>query len=70
MMVSHGNEVNVVLPEAIDDAVGKAQNDPFAQPTRNRCARLRIGRDAFYRVLHRYQEPQAKTVEVGIVELH
>ena len=31
VMVSDGNEVNVILPDPIDDVVGKTRNDPFAE---------------------------------------
>ena len=31
VMVSDGNEVNIILPDPIDDVVRKTQNDPFAE---------------------------------------
>jgi hypothetical protein len=30
-MVSDGNEVNIILPDPIDNVVGKTQNDLFAE---------------------------------------
>ena len=42
-MVSDGNKVNVILPDSINDAVRKTQNNPLAKLTSERGACLRVG---------------------------
>ncbi len=52
MMVSDGNEVNVILPDPIDDVVGKTRNDPLAEFAGERGACLRVGGNPFRCLLH------------------
>lgn len=47
VMVSDGNEVDVILPNTIDDVVGKTRNDPLAEFAGERGAYLRVDRNPF-----------------------
>ena len=70
VLVSDGNEKDVVLPHAIDDAIGKPRNNPLAVPTGQGCAGLGTGRDPSCRLLRRCQEPETEAVEACFIELH
>jgi hypothetical protein len=47
MMVSHGNEVDIVLPHTINNVVRVTRNDSFTEFAGKRGACLRVDRNPF-----------------------
>ena len=69
VMVSDGNEVNVILPNPINDVVGKTPNDPLAESASERGACFRVSENPPRRLFHRCQEPKTKPVKTGFIKL-
>jgi len=69
MMVSDGNEVNVILPYSIDNVVGETRNDPFSESASERGTCFRVGGNPFRCLLYGRQEPEAKPFKSGFIKL-
>jgi len=69
MMVSDGNEVNVILPDSIDNVIGETRNNPLPEPASKRGACLRVGGNPFRCLLDGRQEPKTEPVKPGFIEL-
>ncbi len=69
MMVSHGNEVNVILPNSIDDIVGKTRNDPLPESASERGTCFRVDGNPFGCLLYSRQESKAEPVKSSLIKL-
>jgi len=69
VMVGDGNEVNVILPDPINDVEGKTWNDPLAKAASERGACFGVSENPLRRLLHRCQEPETKPVKMGFIEV-
>jgi len=68
-MLSDGNEVDVILPDSIDNVVGKTRNDPLPKTASERGACFRVGGNPFRCLLHGRQELGAKPVKLYFIKL-
>jgi hypothetical protein len=50
-MVSHGNEVNIIFPDTIDDVVGETRNDPLSKFAGEGSTCVRVNRNSFHGLL-------------------
>jgi hypothetical protein len=51
MMMSYGNQIDVIVPNMIDDAERIPENDSFAEFSWERGPCFRVERNSFYRLL-------------------
>jgi hypothetical protein len=70
VLVGDGNKINVVLPDAIDDAVWKPGNDAFAKGTGKRRACVGAGGNALCGLLDCGQKAETQSLEARLIELH
>ena len=52
-MVSDGNNVDIILPDSINQTVGETMNNSFAELASEWSACFRVGRNPFRRLLDR-----------------
>jgi hypothetical protein len=70
VLVGDGDKVDVVFPDAINDAVRKPGNDPLAKATGKGCACLGAGGNALYGLLNRGKKAETESVDAPLIELH
>jgi hypothetical protein len=68
MMVSHGNEVDIIFPDTINYVERKALNDPLAEFATKRRACLRVSNNPFSCLLDGRQESETESFKPRLIE--
>jgi len=70
MMVSHGNEIDMIRPHVINYIERETVNDSLAEFAGERGTGLRVSDNSFRCLLDGRQKPEAKPVKPRLIEIN